>query len=141
LRHKIKQPLKIVDPISWIKGSYRIEDFIVASAKAPKSTQPASERRSNTRYPLGLPVRVHLAGTADPITVELMDISAKGGRFRGETETVRLDQIASFAFVLPGQRQCSARGRVVRSDGAGEFVLRLEAVNKAFLGFVSQLAT
>ncbi len=108
--------------------------------KQSKSHVDRPERRRNIRFPLGLPVRVYLAGKADPITVELADLSMGGGRFRCATESVSLDQAASFAFVLPGQRRCSAKGRVVRADPNGEFALRLQEANRAFLGFVGQLA-
>ena len=106
-----------------------------AKAKAP------AERRSSPRYPLGLPVHVHLAGHAEAMTVELMDLSAGGGRFRSAVGTVRLNQTASLAFVVPGPKRCLAKGRVVRTDGAGEFAVSLNEANKAFLGFVEQLAS
>jgi hypothetical protein len=72
------------------------------------------------------------------MTVELMDLSAHGGRLRAPTQTARLDQSAAIAFVLPGQRPCLAKGRVVRIDASGEFALRLEKMNEAFLGFIGE---
>jgi hypothetical protein len=89
---------------------------------------------------LGLPVRVHFAGAPGPITVELMDLSAGGGRLRSPTQTAHMDQRAAIAFVLPGQRPCLAKGRVVRVGDSGEFALRLDKVNDAFLGFVGEFA-
>lgn len=105
----------------------------------PNITAPA-DRRRNSRFMLGLPVRLHLAGVPDPITVEVIDLSAGGGRFRSATETARLHQNAAIVFVLPGPRQCLAKGRVVRTDASGVFALRLEKANDAFLGFVREFA-
>lgn len=99
----------------------------------------AADRRQNSRFALGLPVRIHLAGNSGPITVEVVDLSISGGRFRAATQTARLDQMAALAFVLPGQRRCLAKGRVVRTDDSGEFALRLEKANDAFLGFVGEV--
>ena len=98
------------------------------------------ERRKRPRFPLGLPVRVHLAGKSDPITAEVVDLSARGGRFRCIDETVQVNQTASFAFVLPDQRHCVAKGRVVRADDSGEFAVKLSNANRAYLGFVGGLA-
>lgn len=105
---------------------------------APHAARP--ERRRNTRFPLGLPVQVVLAGRAEPMTVELADLSITGGRFRCvQPEAIGLDQTATFSFLLPGQKRCQAKGKVIRSDGSGEFVLRLLEANRTFLGFISQL--
>lgn len=98
------------------------------------------ERRRSARFPLGLPVLVHLTGHADPITAEVVDLSARGGRFRSLEEEVRVDQTASFAFVLPGERHCTAKGRVVRADANGEFAVKLSTANRAYLGFVGEIA-
>jgi hypothetical protein len=99
-----------------------------------------SDRRRHSRFPLGLPVKVHLDGRADPITVELMDIAEGGVRFRAGRDEVRVDQTAAFGFVVPDQRACVAKGRVVRVEGTGEFVLVLEQSNEAFRGFVESLS-
>ena len=98
------------------------------------------ERRKRPRFPLGLPVRVHLSGKSDPITAEVVDLSARGGRFRCIEETVQVNQTASFAFVLPDQKHCVATGRVVRADASGEFAVKLSNANRAYLGFVGGLA-
>lgn len=121
------------------------------SAAAPAATQHEAsgptahaarpERRRNTRFPLGLPVHVTLVGQAEPMTVELTDLSMSGGRFRGAPEPVSLDQVATFSFLLPGQKRCQVRGKVVRSDGGGEFALRFTEANRTFLGFVGHLGT
>jgi len=100
----------------------------------------AVERRKSARFPLGLPVRVHLTGHADPITVEVVDLSARGGRFRCLDERVLVNQTASFAFVLPDERHCAAKGRVVRADDSGEFAIKLSKANRAFLGFMGEFA-
>jgi hypothetical protein len=42
---------------------------------------------------------------------------------------------------LPGQRPCLAKGRVVRVGASGEFALRLDKVNDAFLGFVGEFTS
>ena len=100
----------------------------------------AVERRKSARFPLGLPVRVHLTGHADPITVEVVDLSARGGRFRCLDERARVNQTASFAFVLPDERHCAAKGRVVRADDSGEFAIKLSKANRAFLLFIGEFA-
>ncbi len=112
----------------------------MTGSNVPHNTA-GSERRRNSRFPLGLPVRIHFAGAPAPITVELMDLSASGGRLRSATQTARLDQGAAMAFVLPGQRPCLAKGRVVRIGASGEFALRLDKVNDAFLGFVGEFTS
>jgi hypothetical protein len=125
-----------------------VRDPVVTKSKDPLDLKDpriskvvrTKERRLNVRFPLGLPVRVYLAGQSEPMTVELTDVSAGGGRFRSATENVRINQGAAFTFVLPGERRCLAKGRVVRADGRGEFALRLQEANKAFLGFLGQLA-
>lgn len=101
---------------------------------------PSVERRKSVRFPLGLPVRVHLTGHSDPITVEVVDLSARGGRFRTMDEPVKVNQTASFAFVLPGEKHCTAKGRVVRADDSGEFAVKLSKANRAYLGFVGDIA-
>jgi hypothetical protein len=97
------------------------------------------ERRQHSRFPLGLPVRLKLAGGKEAITVELMDISAGGGRFRFGSTDVRLHQGAAFAFIVPEQRRCVARGKVVRVEGPGQFAISLDHANDAFLRFVGLL--
>ena len=97
------------------------------------------DRRRHTRFALGLPVGVHLAGRPNPITVELLDLSVSGGRFRGLGEKVGVAETAIVAFVSQDQKRCYAEGKVVRADGSGEFALRIEKRNDAFAAFVSQL--
>jgi hypothetical protein len=105
------------------------------------STRPlGKDRRRHARFPLGLPVGVQIAGRPGPITVELLDLSATGGRFRCLGDRVRVDETATVVFVLEDQRRCQAVGRVVRSDASGEFALRLKNANDAFAAFVRCLA-
>ncbi len=108
--------------------------------KADSARPAGKDRRRHTRFPLGLPVGVQIAGRPGPITVELLDLSATGGRFRCVGDRVRVDETATVAFVLEDQRRCQAEGRVVRSDASGEFALRLKTSNEAFVAFVRRLA-
>ncbi|MBC8132876.1 MAG: PilZ domain-containing protein [Deltaproteobacteria bacterium] len=103
----------------------------------PTLSAPA-DRRRNARFMLGLPVKLHLAGVLEPLTVEVMDLSACGGRFRSATQTARLHQNAAIMFLLPGPRRCLAKGRVVRTEASGEFALHLDRVNEAFMGFIGE---
>jgi hypothetical protein len=82
---------------------------------------------------------MRLVGHADPFTVEMMDLSAGGGRFRFVGADVRIDQQATFGFVVPDQRRCFARGRVVRVDAPGQFAISLDQANEAFLAFLGLL--
>ena len=97
------------------------------------------ELRRHPRFVVGLPVRLAVVGRAEPITVELVDLSEAGGRFRALVDEVRVDDRAAFGFVIPGQRHCVARGRCVRVPGAGEFALALDRGNDAFHGFLKSL--
>jgi hypothetical protein len=100
-------------------------------------------KREHRRYPrflLGLPVKLRVAGRAEALTVELLDLSARGGRFRAMGDEVQLDDRAAFGFVIPGQRHCVASGRCVRVRGSGEFALSFDRSNEAFRGFVANLA-
>jgi hypothetical protein len=115
-----------------------VEDLKIAKVD---STRPVGkDRRRHARFPLGLPVGVQLAGRPGPITVELLDLSVTGGRFRCLGDRVRIDETATVVFVLEDQRRCQAVGRVVRSDASGEFALRLKSANDAFVSFVRRLA-
>lgn len=121
-------------------GSARaeIEDLTIRKVDAPRPA--GKERRHYTRFPLGLPVGVQLSGRAEPITVELLDLSADGGRFRSLGERVPVDETATVVFLLDDQRRCMAEGRVVRSDPSGEFAVRLKKGNPAFAAFIRRLA-
>jgi hypothetical protein len=115
-----------------------IEDLKIAKVDSTRTT--GKDRRRHARFPLGLPVGVQIAGRPGPITVELLDLSATGGRFRCLGDRVRVDDTATVAFVLDDQRRCQAEGRVIRSDASGEFALRLKKANDAFAAFIRRLA-
>jgi len=121
-------------------GSARRELEGLKIHKVDAARPAGKDRRRHARFPLGLPVGVQIAGRAAPITVELLDLSATGGRFRSLGDRVRLDETATVVFVLEDQRRCTAEGRVVRSDASGEFALRLKSNNDAFAAFVRRLA-
>lgn len=115
-----------------------VEDLTIRKVDAARPA--AKDRRRHARFPLGLPVGVQVTGRPEPITVELLDLSATGGRFRSLGDRVRIDETATVVFVLEDQRRCQAVGRVVRSDASGEFALRLRSANEAFIAFVRRLA-
>jgi hypothetical protein len=121
-------------------GSARsgVDDLTIGKADSARPT--GKDRRRHARFPLGLPVGVQIVGRPGPITVELLDLSATGGRFRCLGDRVRVDETATVAFVLEDQRRCQAEGRVVRADPSGEFALRLKTSNDAFVAFVRRLA-
>jgi hypothetical protein len=101
-------------------------------------------RRRHARFLLGLPVKLHVDG-GDPITVEVVDISAGGARLRAFACPVRADQSATLRFLLPDQRPCVAQGQVARvgrdlRSETVDFVLRLDDTNEAFRGFLESLA-
>jgi hypothetical protein len=108
--------------------------------KAGPAGSAGKDRRRHARFPLGLPVGVQIAGRPRPMTVELLDLSKTGGRFRCIGDRVRVDEVATVAFVLDDQRRCQAEGHVVRSDASGEFAIRLKRANAAFAAFLNQLA-
>jgi PilZ domain len=97
------------------------------------------DRRRHPRIPLGVPVRFYLAGQQRPATIELVDVSAGGGAFRGPAAAPRLGQRAAFGFVMPGRAVCVARGHVVRVFG-NEFALELDRMNDPFRGFLADIS-
>jgi hypothetical protein len=103
-------------------------------------TKAIREHRRHPRFALGLPVKLRLAGRAESITVELMDLSEAGGCFRATGDEVHVDDRAAFGFVIPGQRHCVASGRCVRVRASGEFALYFDRANEAFRGFVANLS-
>jgi hypothetical protein len=121
-------------------GSARPEVDELNIGKAESTRSAGKDRRRHARFPLGLPVGLQIAGRPGPITVELLDLSATGGRFRSLGDRVRVDETATVVFVLEDQRRCQAEGRVVRADASGEFALRLKTSNDAFVAFVRHLA-
>jgi len=97
-------------------------------------------RRKHARVPVGLPVEVHISGSAAPMVVELMDIAPGGIRFRSLTEQVALDQRATFKFHAADHGECAAEGKVLRIQGEGVFIVALERANRVFREFVLSLA-
>jgi hypothetical protein len=106
---------------------------------AQSDVESTPDRRRHLRFPLGLPVEMRLAGKPEALTVEMMDLSAGGGRFRFAGADVSVNQLATFGFVVPDQRRCFARGRIVRVEAPGVFALSLDQANEAFLGFLGLL--
>jgi hypothetical protein len=90
--------------------------------------------------PVGLPVEVHLSGSADALTAELSDIAAGGVRFRSPASDVTVGQRAKFMFVVEGSGACAAEGPVTRLSPGGDFVVELDKTSPAFRAFVSSLA-
>jgi len=108
-------------------------------------TDTPPDRRRHTRFPLGLPVGVRVAGRRTPLMVELLDVSKSGARFHameGDADIHVADR-ATFGFVVPGEPSCQAQGLVVRAEHsgrfAGQFVLALDDTNDAFVGFIRLL--
>jgi hypothetical protein len=128
------------------------------------------ERRRHRRFRLELSVNVHLGGRPEPVTVEIVDIAARGVRFRspagsqagppagsiiGEPRAavaapgaraapeVRLSDEASFGFVSREQHICVAHGRVLRVATAEPIAPGefVVSVERANAGFHSFLAT
>ena len=126
---------------SKIQAEIQAKSQVTIQVTPGKAKPLPKERRRETRFPLGLPVGIQLAGRPQPIMVELLDVSARGGRCRSleERDRVRLDESASIAFVLQDQRRCCAQGQVIRCDPSGVFALRLEGANDAFAAFIRQL--
>lgn len=82
-------------------------------------------------------MRVHFAGHALPVTIELSDVSLTGCYFSGASAPA--DATLAFGFVLPHRALCLARARVVRVERSG-FAAQLERVNGPFAEFVSSLS-
>ena len=101
------------------------------------------DRRRHARFPLGLPVGVRLAGRRTPLVVELLDVSESGARFQAPAQEilaeVKVDDRATFGFVVPDRPSCQAQGLIVRADRSGQFVLALDDTNDSFVGFIRLL--
>jgi len=110
------------------------------SATLLSPTPPLDDRRQHLRFPLGLPVTIHVEGHDEAVAVEIVDIALKGVRFRASDRALPVDQRVSFGFVTSDHRTCVATGRVLRVTDGGEFVLAVERANLAFDGFVGSLA-
>lgn len=104
-------------------------------------TESQHERRRHARFPLGLPVGLRVGGRKTPLMVELLDVSESGARFSAADAEVRVrvDERATFGFVVPDRPSCQAQGLVVRADRSGQFVLALDHKNESFVGFIRLL--
>jgi hypothetical protein len=96
------------------------------------------ERRRHPRFPLGVPVRVHMSGADKPTTIELVEVSQGGSSFR-TPEPPELGLTGAFGFVTPDLSVCLARGRVVRVDGQG-FAMAFDRMNGAFRSFLGDVS-
>jgi hypothetical protein len=104
----------------------------------------SENRRQHARFPLGLPVKLHVDDRDAPITVEVIDVSEGGARLRALACPVRADQHATLRFLLPDQRTCVASGRVARVErdldpASATFALQLDETNDAFRVFLASL--
>jgi hypothetical protein len=105
--------------------------------------EPGSERRSRSRYTIGLPVRVHVDGMDRSLLAELADVSATGCFLRG-SEIVRATELGdrvAFGFVLPSLEVGLVRGRVVRrmaGDGLGMIIEHANSPFDELLGSLAQ---
>jgi hypothetical protein len=99
------------------------------------------DRRRHARFPVGLPVGLHLEQRRTPVMVELLDISESGARFQAVGDEIHVDERAAFGFVLPDGADGRATGLVVRVDQSGQFVLSLDDKNDGFVGFIRLLET
>jgi hypothetical protein len=102
------------------------------------------ERRRHRRFRLGVEVNLHIGGRTNPVVVEIVDIGARGARFRAQPPPLRIEEEAAFGFVSIGpdvQHICVANGRVLRIGGDGDFVLSVDRANVAFHDFLAALAS
>jgi hypothetical protein len=109
------------------------------STKRIAHEAPRVDRRRHSRFPLGLPVDVHLGRRKTGMIVELADVSVGGLLLRGGDGDVAVAETAAIGFVGPDRKRCVAKGRVVRIDDGGQFVVKLDTSNDAFRGFVGLL--
>jgi hypothetical protein len=102
-----------------------------------------SDRRTRSRYTIGLPVRVQVDGMDRSLLAELADVSATGCFLRGgelARATVLGDRLA-FGFVLPNLEVGLVRGRVVRramGDGLGLVIEQANSPYDELLGSLAQ---
>lgn len=98
-----------------------------------------AERRRHPRVPLGLPVRVQVAGAVGAVTLELIDVSSGGGAFRAPATRVRIGDPTAFGFVVAGGAVCVAKGRVIRAHRDG-FAVALDRMNQPFRTFLADIS-
>lgn len=96
-------------------------------------------RRRHKRFPLGLPVELHVAGREQPVIVEIVDVSAGGVRLRALESAVKVAEQATLRFLLEGGRTCVAVGQVARIENDRAIILILKRANPAFKAFLASL--
>ena len=117
-------PLPVVsfDPILTIRARTdmasarpEVEDLTIRKIDAARPA--GKDRRRHARFPLGLPVGVQIAGRPEPITVELLDLSATGGRFRSLGDRVRVDLNKGTANILISEAELDQRRAALATHG------------------------
>jgi hypothetical protein len=106
------------------------------------ATLDGADRRSRSRYAIGLPVRVHVDGMDRSLLAELSDVSATGCFLRG-TEialATSLGDRLAFGFVLPSLEVGLVRGRVVRRTSGDGLGVVIEQANSPFDELLGSLA-
>jgi hypothetical protein len=101
-----------------------------------------ADRRSRSRYTIGLPVRVHVDGSDRSMLAELSDVSATGCFLRGAEIALATgpgDRLA-FGFVLPSLEVGLVRGRVVRRTAGDGLGVVIEQANSPFDELLGSLA-
>jgi hypothetical protein len=101
-----------------------------------------ADRRSRSRYAIGLPVRVQVDGMDRSMLAELTDVSATGCFLRGVDlahQTGPGDRVA-FGFVLPSLDVGLVRGRVVRRTPGDGLGVVIEQANSPFDELLGSLA-
>jgi hypothetical protein len=79
-------------------------------------------------------------GLPEAVTAELADVSQQGCLLIAPGMHLPLDAAVAFGFVMPKQQIVLARGRVVRSDGEGNFALHLKQTNDQFRAFLADIS-
>jgi PilZ domain len=103
----------------------------------------SADRRSRARYPIGLPVRVHVDGMERSLLAELADVSATGCFLRGAdiADVTDLGDRLAFGFVTQTLGVGLVRGRVVRRSPGGEGLgVVIEQANSFFDELLGTLA-
>jgi hypothetical protein len=88
------------------------------------------ERRRHLRFSVALPVNVHVSGRAEPVTVDMIDIGAKGVRFRLASVT------AKEVGVLSEVGEVGVLGELREPGAASASQRRIALDQQAAFGFV-----
>jgi hypothetical protein len=101
-----------------------------------------ADRRSRSRYTIGLPVRVHVDGMDRSLLAELADVSSTGCFLRGAEIALAtgLGDRLAFGFVLPSLEVGLVRGRVVRRTPGDGLGMVIEQANSPFDELLGSLA-